>query len=137
MGTILTRLRAVTAIAALATATTLLPMQTAQAEPAAPVPAAPVTLVVPAAPATLASDHVALGTGMLFGSDTIKQQGGLGCFAFGLFCVGAASDAPPGQTVFSIPLLGWFLGSVAICAFGITVKKGPYGSLQVTRSSDC
>ena len=109
------------AATAIAAAATLMPISTAQASPVAPAPAAPVTQI--------------LGTKTLIGSDAIAQQ--LSCVVFGLICAGPRGDLPPSQRIFSIPLAGWWLGNLAICSFGISIKQGAYGSLSISRSSSC
>ena len=135
MPTFANRFRVVTAAAAIAAATTLLPVQTAQAAPAVPAPSAPVWTHVLSTPTAPMSTQV-LGTKLLLDSNGIAEQG-LRCGPFGLICIGPASGAPAGQQVLSIPLAGWWLGKHAICSFGVTLKKGPYGSLSVSRSSSC
>ena len=135
MATFATRFRVVTAAAAITAATTLLPVQTAQAAPAVPAPSAPVSTHVLSTP-SCADVHAGPGTKLLLDSNGIAEQG-LGCGLFGLICIGPASNAPAGQQVLNIPLAGWWLGNTAICTFGVTVKKGPYGSLSVSRSSSC
>ena len=100
-----------------------------------PAPSAPVSTHVLSTPTAPMSTQV-LGTKLLLDSNGIAEQG-LGCGLFGLICIGPASSAPPGQQVLNIPLAGWWLGNTAICSFGVTVKRGPYGSLSISRSSSC
>ena len=135
MATFANNFRVVTAAAAIAAATTLLPVHTAQAAPSAPAPSAPVSMHVLTTPSAPMSTQV-LGTKLLLDANGIAEQG-LRCGPFGLICIGPAVNAPAGQQVLNIPLAGWWLGKLAICAFGVTVKKGPYGSLSVSRSSSC
>jgi hypothetical protein len=121
MATIATNLKVGTAAAAIAAAATVLPMQAAQADLTLPAPSAPaITDVLAASPLS--------GGG--FAADLL-------CAPFDTLCVGLAADLNPSQQIFSVPLLGWFVGPFTVCSFGFSVKQGPYGSLSIGRSSSC